>query len=129
MSVTLNRSAFEQAQALIKNLQCALDERADWHLHRPSHELENRFIEKFGMAEYARWHLGEDEDEKKGTKGRYKFPYGDFKKVHRCAVLAAESRAGQYKYLDIERAAAHLHGMLETLIKDGAPRGAHVPSH
>jgi hypothetical protein len=23
--------------------------------------------------------------------------YGDFKKVHRCAVLSAESRAGQYK--------------------------------
>jgi hypothetical protein len=30
-------------------------------------------------------------------------------------VLAAESRAGQYKDLDIERAAAHLHGMLEAL--------------
>jgi hypothetical protein len=30
-------------------------------------------------------------------------------------VLAAESRAGQYKYRDIELAAAHLHGMLEEL--------------
>jgi hypothetical protein len=28
-------------------------------------------------------------------------------------VLAAESRAGQYKYADIENAAAHLHGMLD----------------
>jgi hypothetical protein len=36
-----------------------------------------------------------------------------FKDVHRCAVLSAESRAGQYKYFDIESAAAHLHGMLE----------------
>jgi hypothetical protein len=33
--------------------------------------------------------------------------------VHRCAVLAAESRAGQYHYHDIESVAAHLHGMLE----------------
>lgn len=28
-------------------------------------------------------------------------------------VLAAENRAGQYKYNDIETAAAHLHGMID----------------
>jgi RNA polymerase sigma factor (sigma-70 family) len=39
----------------------------------------------------------------------------DFEAVHRCGVLAAESRAGQYKYSDIEVAAAHLHGMLDEL--------------
>jgi hypothetical protein len=129
MAVKLNRSAFEHAQILIKNLECVLDERAHWHLHRPSAEIENKFIEKFGMAEYAKWHLGEDDEENKDTKARYKFPYGDFKKVHRCAVLSAESRAGQYKYDDIELAVAHLHGMLETLMRKGAPRGAHVPAH
>lgn len=32
---------------------------------------------------------------------------------YRCGLLAAESRAGQDKYDDIEQAAAHLHGMLE----------------
>jgi hypothetical protein len=26
------------------------------------------------------------------AKGRYKFPYGDFEAVHRCAVLAAGVR-------------------------------------
>ena len=41
--------------------------------------------------------------------------YGNFQAVHRCAVLAAESRAGQYRHADIEQAAAHLHGMLEAL--------------
>jgi hypothetical protein len=49
----------------------------------------------------------------RSTKGRYKFPFGDFKKVHRCAVLSAESRAGQYKHYDIEQAAAHLHEMID----------------
>jgi hypothetical protein len=49
------------------------------------------------------------------NKGRYKFPYGDFERVHRCAVLSAESRAGQYKHTQIENAAVHLHGMLEAL--------------
>jgi hypothetical protein len=37
--------------------------------------------------------------------------------VHRCGLLAAESRAGQYGYQDIESAAAHLHGMIEASIK------------
>ncbi|MEA2494618.1 MAG: hypothetical protein QOJ29_2529, partial [Thermoleophilaceae bacterium] len=49
------------------------------------------------------------------TKRRYKYPYGDFEDVHRCAVLAAESRAGQYDHGDVKSAAAHLHGMLESL--------------
>jgi hypothetical protein len=54
-----------------------------------------------------------DAEHPEDTKGRYKFPFGDFKRVHRCAVLSAESRAGQYKHMDIERAAAHLHQMID----------------
>lgn len=41
------------------------------------------------------------------------FPYGDFEKVHRCGVLTAQGRAEQYKHLDIENAAAHLHRMID----------------
>ncbi len=47
------------------------------------------------------------------TKGRYKFPYGDFERVHRCGVLSAEVRAGQQKCADIENPVAHLHGPLD----------------
>ena len=57
-----------------------------------------------------------DDEEDEDTKARYKFPYGDFERVHRCSVLAAESRAGQRKYYDIELATAHLHGMLDALM-------------
>lgn len=38
------------------------------------------------------------------TKGRYSFPYGDFGKLHRCAVISGESRAGQYHHQAIEDA-------------------------
>jgi len=62
-----------------------------------------------------KWYLGEDDEDAEGTKARCKFTYGDFENVHRCGVLAAESRAGQYKHADIESAAAHLHGMLDAL--------------
>jgi hypothetical protein len=61
--------------------------------HQPSANEENRYIEEHGF-EYSRWYSGIDADENEDTKGRYKFPYGDFVKVHRCGVLAAESRSG-----------------------------------
>jgi hypothetical protein len=118
----LNERAYQHAQKLIVDRHVVLDERDDWSEHQPSAGEENRFIREHGIREYARWHLGIDESKAEDTKGRYRFPYGDFENVHRCGVLAAESRAGQYKHLDIEIAAAHLHGMLEALMK-ASPQG------
>jgi hypothetical protein len=114
MSVELNRSGYEYAQRLALEGQVVLDERDDWSEHQPTATAENEFIREHGIGAYANWHLGIDASHGEGTKARYKFPYGDFRDVHRCAVLAAESRAGQRTYVDIEVAAAHLHGMLET---------------
>ena len=93
-----------------------LDQRGDWTDHRPTRSAENRFIAEHGRAAFGKWHLGEDDEEAEDSKRRYKFPYGDFQNVHRCAVLSAESRAGQYKFTDIELAAAHLRGMLDALV-------------
>jgi hypothetical protein len=116
MAVKLNKSAFDQAKKLINEGHAVLDEKDAWSEHRPSAEQENEFIRRHGLNEYAKWHLGIDDEKDEHTKGRYKFPYGDFKNVHRCGVISAESRAGQYKYDDIESAAAHLHGMLDKLM-------------
>jgi hypothetical protein len=113
MSVKLHRAGFDHAKKLVNDGKVVLDERDDWSEHQPSAQEENEFIRRHGIREYGKWHLGVDEEQDEDNKGRYKFPYGDFKNVHRCAILAAESRAGQYKYTDIESAAAHLHGMLE----------------
>jgi hypothetical protein len=117
----LNERAYEYAKNLIADGKFVVDARDDWSEHQPSTRDENRFIDEHGMDEYARWHLGINEDQPAENKGRYRFPYGDFEAVHRCGVLAAESRAGQYKHFDIERAAAHLHGMLDAL--QDAPAG------
>jgi hypothetical protein len=115
VTVKLRESSFEHAQNLIKNDMVILDERTAWSDHRPSAKQENDLIDNYGIDGYRRWHLAEDDEMPEDTKGRYKFPFGDFHKVHRCAVLAAESRAGQYKHLDVETAAAHLHGMLDAV--------------
>jgi hypothetical protein len=118
MAVKLNKQAFEHAKNLIEQGEFVFDEKDMWSEHQPSAQDENEYLQEHGFGEYGKWFLGIDTEEDEDTKGRYKFPYGDFEKVHRCGVLAAESRAGQYKYDDIEHAAAHLHGMI-----DGAERG------
>jgi hypothetical protein len=115
MAVKLNQRAYDHAQRLVKDRKVVLDERDAWSEHRPSAEQENAYIAEHGWSAYGRWYLGVDDAAKPDTKGHYKFPYGDFEAVHRCAVLSAESRAAQRDYDDIETAVAHLHGMLEAL--------------
>jgi hypothetical protein len=115
MTVELNERAFDHGRNLIMAGKYIIDDRDAWSEHQPSAQQENDFIKQHGIAEYAKWHLGIDDEVDPQRKGRYKFPYGDFEKVHRCGLLAAESRAGQRKYYDIELAVAHLHGMVEAL--------------
>jgi hypothetical protein len=115
MGVKLNQRAFGHARTLVADGRFVYDDRDAWSEHQPSAADENRFIHEHGYEEYSRWYLGIDDETRENTKGHYKFPYGDFAKVHRCGLLAAESRAGQRKYFDIELAIAHLHGMLEAL--------------
>jgi hypothetical protein len=115
MAVKLNQRAYDQAIKLIAQNKLVLDKMDDWSEHRPSTAKENEFIEERGLDEYEKWHLGIDDAQKEGTKRRYKFPYGDFEKVHRCAVVAAKVRAAEYKDHEIEVAAGHLHEMLNEL--------------
>ena len=118
MAVKLNQRGFDHARELVESGRFVADERDDWSDDQPSAAQENAFIEEHGWDEFGRWHLAIDSDATPETKGHYKFPYGDFAKVHRCALLAAESRAGQRKYADVQNAATQLHGML-----DGAAAG------
>jgi hypothetical protein len=115
MATKLYDPGFEHAKNLIAARDVVIDGRDAWSEHQPSAAQENAYIEEHGLQAFGRWHLGIDDETNPDTKGHYKFPYGDFKKLHRCAVLAAESRAGQRKYTDIELAAAHLHGALDAL--------------
>jgi subtilisin-like proprotein convertase family protein len=115
MAVRLHNPGYDYAKKLIDDRHVVLDDRDAWSEHQPSTRAENEFIAEHGWDAYGRWHLGVDDESRKDTKEHWKFPYGDFKDVHRCAVLSAESRAAQRKYDDIKTAVAHLHGMLEAL--------------
>jgi hypothetical protein len=115
MAVKLNRTSYEHAKGLIRERHAVLDRRDDWSEHRPSAKQENEFLQAHGERVYRKWFLAVDDEHREGTKGRYKYPYGDFADVHRCGVISAESRAAQQKHDDVESAAAHLHGMLDAL--------------
>jgi len=113
MTITLNKDALANAEKLIRAGKTTHDERDDWSEHAPSAGDENAFIEKHGYSEFAKWHLGVDKSESEETKGRYSFPFGDFTKVHRCAVIALESRAAQNDHTSIARAAKELLGKID----------------
>ena len=106
--IRLNKNASEFAAQLIKEGHVIADGKGAWSAHRPPANEEDEFIRLHGFGEYAKWHLGIDERYGANTKRRYKFPYGDFKNVHRCGLLAVRSRAAQYKYSDIDDAVARL---------------------
>jgi len=87
-------------------------------------EDENEFIRAHGFSQYSKWHLGIDETHAEGTKARYKFPFGDFKNVHRCGLLAVKSRAHQFGYADIEKAATQLIEIINSK-KENQPGAEH----
>lgn len=106
--IELNEIAFTFAATLVNEGQVVADGKGAWTEHRPSADEENEFIRLHGFAQYAKWHLGVDRRFPENSKRRYKFPYGDFKDVHRCGLLAVKARARQYGYAEIENAAAEL---------------------
>ena len=113
MTVRLNKKALEHARKLVEQGKAVHDERDSWSEDAPSTDDENRFIEKNGWDEYALWHLGEDPDKSEQTKGRFSFPYGDFAKVHRCAVISLESRASPNEHDDIARESKRLRELID----------------
>ena len=117
--VKLNESGFAYAKELIARGNVVVDKKNEWGGHHPTTQEENEFIRTHGIAEYANWHLGIDATHVQNGKARYKFPFGDFKNIHRCALLALKSRAHQFGYAEIENAAVRLLEVLESR-KDAA---------
>ena len=112
-TIIVNRAAVDNVRMLIADGHMVMDKRGDWAAHRPGAKEENDFIRQHGLAEYGQWYLAIDES-KRDSKARYKFPFGDFRNVHRCALLAVIGRARQHGYLQIEDAARELLALVET---------------
>ena len=109
-SYTVNRRAVARAQALIRGRQYVLD--SDWGDAQPKAADENAFLESHTWDDYAAWHLGLTEGAEDETKARYGFVYGDFRRVHRTALIACVYRASEWRHKEVELAA---HDLLQLL--------------
>jgi hypothetical protein len=117
-SYTLNRRAVAHARKLIEARQYVLD--SDWGEVAPTADDENAFLKTHSWDEYALWHLGLTDGATDGTKARYAFVCGDFRRVHRTALIACVYRASEWRHKAIELAA---HRLLQQLDKTSAAQG------
>ena len=111
-SYTLNDRAVAHARRLIDARQYVLD--SDWGDVAPSADDENAFLKTHSWGEYADWHLGLTDGASDSTKARYAFVCGDFRRVHRTALIASVYRASEWRHKAIEIAA---HDLLQRLDK------------
>ncbi len=116
-SYKVNRAAVTHARKLIDAKRYVLD--SDWGEIQPTADDENAFLERHSWAEYAQWHLGLTEGANDETKARYAFVFGDFRRIHRSAIIACHFRAAEWRHKDVELAA---HDLLQVL--DGTTGGA-----
>jgi hypothetical protein len=106
----LNEAAVSKARELIDARQYVLD--SDWGAVQPKADDQNAFLDNHTWDEYAQWHLGLTDGAKDETKARYAFVYGDFRRVHRTALIACVYRASEWRHKDVELAA---HDLLQHL--------------
>jgi hypothetical protein len=111
-SYSLNDRAVARARRLIEARQYVLD--SDWGRVQPRADAENAFLESHSWEEYAEWHLGLTEGAADGTKARYAFVYGDFRRVHRSGLIACVYRASEWRHKDVELAAHDLLQLLDS---------------
>jgi hypothetical protein len=105
-SYSVNDRAVARAQRLVDARQYVLD--GDWGESQPSADDENAYLASHSWEEYAEWHLGLRDAANDGTKARYAFVYGDFRRVHRSALIACVYRAAEWRHKQIELAAHEL---------------------
>lgn len=102
----INRPGVEKARSLIDAHHYDLE--TPWSEAAPSAEEENAMLDRHGWSGYGDWHLAVDADTSGETKGRYGFPYGDFRRVNRAALIHAEQRAAQNGHEKVAAAAKQL---------------------
>jgi hypothetical protein len=111
-SYEVNPAGVARCRELIERKQYVLD--SDWGDRQPDAAAQNAYLESHSFDDYSAWHLGLTVGATDGTKGRYAFVYGDFRRVHRTALIACVYRASEWRHKEVELAA---HDLLQLLDK------------
>jgi hypothetical protein len=105
-SYSVNEAGVAQARRLIDARQYVLQ--SVWGDVQPGADDENAYLESHSWDEYGAWHLALTDGANDETKARYGFLYGDFRRVHRSALIACQFRAAEWRHKEIELAAHEL---------------------
>jgi hypothetical protein len=103
---SVNKGAVAKAEELIDARQ--YDLHGDWSSGAPTAQDGNAQIERHGWDGYGEWYLGIDEEANEDTKDRYGFPYGNYSRVMRAALIHAKQRAAQNGHTAVEQEASRL---------------------
>ncbi len=103
---SVNDAAVAAARKRIQAKQYVLD--SDWGDVQPDAEAQNAYLANHDWDDYGAWHLGLTEGANDGTKARHAFVYGDFRRVHRSALIACVYRASEWRHKQVELAAHEL---------------------
>ncbi len=109
-SYDLNPEAVRHCRELVERRQYVLD--SDWGQVQPDAERQNSYLERHSWQEYGAWHLGLTVGANEETKARHAFVVGDFRRVHRSALIACVYRAAEWRHKKVELAA---HELLQAL--------------
>ena len=107
---SVNDAAVKKARDMIDKAQYVVE--SDWGESQPSADDENAFLEAHGWDAYAEWFLGLTDGATEETKARFGFVVGDFRRVHRTALIACVYRAAEWNHKAVELAA---HDLLQRL--------------
>lgn len=110
-SYRVNETGVSKAKELVE--AGAYDDSTEWADAAPTAEQENRQVDRHGYDGFGEWHLAVDTDASENTKGRFRFPFGDFSKVNRAALIHAKQRAVQNDHPEVAGAAGRLLDLLD----------------
>lgn len=94
MATNLNPAAVELAQQLIEGGDYRIN--TVWREARPSETAMDDYLDRNGFTALSRWYLGVDASAEPGTKESLRFPVGDYKNVHRSALVIARDEARKH---------------------------------
>jgi hypothetical protein len=86
---------------------------SEWGDVQPRSDDENAFLSSHSWQDYAEWHLGLTEGASEESKARFAFVYGDFRRLHRTALIACVYRAAEWRHKEVELAAHRLLQLLD----------------
>jgi hypothetical protein len=102
----VNEAGVAKARSLIDAHQYRV--RSRWADVQPRAREQNAFLRSHSWEDYGAWHLALTEGAEDGTKRRYAFVYGDFRRLHRMGLIACYYRAAEWEHTEVQQVAHDL---------------------